>query len=211
MMLPPKPNFLLHLLTETCAIGICHADEATAAGLHDELKRFKAPVLDQLEVRSYLDMGQFDEASHLDGSPTLSHLESLKDLSESVIDGLVDIASTRLPPLMMLELQQLGGILSQEQAEVTAYTAPAAPFFLHAVSPAMNNSLAELAVATKEAIDSLGSVYTGQVSYNFLRGDQQPRVPAAFGPDKYARLQSLKNKYDPSNLFRLNLNIPPAT
>ena len=210
MKLPPKPNLLLHLLTETCAIGVCHADETTAARLHDELKRFKAPVLDQLEVRPYPDMGQFDEASHLDGSSTYSHLESLKDLSDPVIDGLVDIATTRIPPLTMLELQQLGGVLSQEQAEETAYTAPAAPFFLHAVSPAMNNSLSELAVATKEAFDSLGPACTGQLSYNFLRGDQQQQVEAAFGPNKYIRLQSLKKKYDPSNLFRLNLNIPPG-
>ncbi len=211
MKLPPKPSFLLHLLTETCAIGVCHADEGTASRLHDELKRFKAPVLDQLEVRPYLDMGQFDEASHLDGSPTYGRLESLKDLSDPVIDGLVGIAATRMPPLIMVELQHLGGVLSQEQAEETAYTAPAAPFFLHVVSPAMNNSLSELAVATKEAFDSLGPVYTGHVSYNFLRGDQQKRVPDAFGPDKYARLQSLKKKYDPSNLFRLNLNIPPTS
>lgn len=209
MRLPPKPNFLLHLLTETCAIGVCHADEATAGRLHEELKRFKAPVLDQLEIRPYPDMGQFDEASHLDGSPTYSQLESL-NLSDTVIDGLVNIAATRLPPLFMIELQHLGGALSQENAEETAYTAPRAPFFLHIVSPAMNNPLSELAVATKEAFDSLGPVFTGQLSYNFLRGDQQDRVPAAFGPDKYARLQSLKKKYDPSNLFRLNLNIPPA-
>ena len=210
MKLPPKPNLLLHLLTETCAIGVCHADEGTAARLHDQLKRFKAPVLDQLETRPYLDMGQFDEASHLDGSATYGHLESLKDLSDPVIDGLVDIAATRIPPLMMFELQHLGGVLSREQAEETAYTAPAAPFFLHAISPAMNNSLSELAITTNEAFDSLGPVYTGQLSYNFLRGDQQKQVPAAFRPDKYTRLQCLKKKYDPSNLFRLNLNIPPG-
>ena len=210
MKLPPRPSLLLHLLTETCAIGVCHADEGTAGRLHDELRRFKAPVLDQLETRSYLDMGQFDEATHLDGSPTYGHLESLKNLSDPVIASLVNIAATRIPPLMMVELQQLGGALTSVQADAMSYTAPAAPFFLHIVSPAINSSLSELAFATNEAITSMGPVFTGQVSYNFLRGDQQQRVPAAFGPDKYGRLQSLKKQYDPSNLFRLNLNIPPA-
>ena len=38
-------------------------------------------------------------------------------------------------------------------------------------------------------------------------GDDMMR--AAFGP-KYERLVALKNKYDPTNLFRLNQNIKPA-
>lgn len=210
MKLPPKPNYLLHLLTEACAIGVCHADEGTASKLHDELKQFKTPVLDQLDVRAYSDMGQFDEASDLDGSATYGQAESLRDLSEEVVENIVNVAGMHIPPIMMFEIQQLGGALSQEKADDIAYTAPDAPFFFHTVAPAIKNSLSELAVATKEAFDSLGPIFTGHVPYNFLRGDQQDRVRDAFGPDKYTQLQSLKKKFDPSNLFRLNLNVPPA-
>lgn len=210
MNLPPKPNSPLGSLTQACAIGVCHVDEATADKLHHELTSFKVPVVDQLEVRPYPDMGQFDEASHLDGSSTYGHTESIKELNDSTIAGLADIAKNHIPPIFMVELQHLGGVANPEHPLDMAYTAPDAPFLLHAVTPAMDHSLAELAVATKAAFDSLGPAYSGHRPYNFLRGDQQKDVPTAFTPDKYARLQSLKSKFDPSNLFNLNRNIPPA-
>ena len=36
------------------------------------------------------------------------------------------------------------------------------------------------------------------------------RVRQAYGDAKYERLQALKRKYDPTNLFRLNQNIKPG-
>ncbi len=211
MKLPPKLGFLLHGLSETCAIGICHADQATAEQLHKQLTAFKKPVADELELRPLSEMAIFDEASTSKGSPTFGNVECLRALTDDVLDGLVRLGREKIPPLMQIELQHLGGELSAERDGSTAYTAPQAPFILHMVSPAMNATLEELALATREAYSSLGSVYTGEVSYNFLRGDQQARVPAAFGQTKYARLQRLKRRYDPENLFHLNMNIPPSS
>jgi FAD/FMN-containing dehydrogenase len=50
---------------------------------------------------------------------------------------------------------------------------------------------------------------TGGVYVNYLTDEGQDRVEAAYGPERYARLQAVKAKYDPDNLFRGNQNIQP--
>ena len=48
-------------------------------------------------------------------------------------------------------------------------------------------------------------------TYVNFTGDSDPAlVRASYPPDTYRRLVELKNRYDPTNLFRLNQNIVPA-
>ena len=51
---------------------------------------------------------------------------------------------------------------------------------------------------------------TDRAYLNFIGEEGEDRVRAAFGPETYARLQALKDRYDPTNLFRLNQNIKPT-
>ena len=51
---------------------------------------------------------------------------------------------------------------------------------------------------------------TGGVYANNLGDEGEDRVRDAYG-ENYARLVALKNKYDPTNFFRLNQNIKPTT
>ncbi|HEY0426084.1 MAG TPA: BBE domain-containing protein, partial [Rhodopila sp.] len=49
----------------------------------------------------------------------------------------------------------------------------------------------------------------GGVYVNDLGEEGEARVRAAYGAN-YDRLVALKNKFDPTNLFRMNHNIAPA-
>jgi FAD/FMN-containing dehydrogenase len=52
---------------------------------------------------------------------------------------------------------------------------------------------------------------TGRVYVNFIGEEGEERVEAAYGgPEVYARLQALKDRYDPDNLFHGSLNIKPS-
>ena len=44
---------------------------------------------------------------------------------------------------------------------------------------------------------------------NFMMEEGQDRIKATYGSN-YERLVEVKNKYDPSNLFRMNQNIKPS-
>jgi FAD/FMN-containing dehydrogenase len=48
------------------------------------------------------------------------------------------------------------------------------------------------------------------VYVNFLGEEGRDRVRSAYGPETYDRLAALKARFDPTNLFRSNQNIPPA-
>ncbi|GAA3221549.1 FAD-binding oxidoreductase [Actinocorallia longicatena] len=53
---------------------------------------------------------------------------------------------------------------------------------------------------------------TGAVNLNFAGPENTTptQVASAFTPSDHARLTHLKSRYDPTNLFRVNFNIPPA-
>ncbi len=72
--------------------------------------------------------------------------------------------------------------------------------------PASAEKLRDWTVAYWEALHpySAGGAYV-----NMMMDEGQERVQAAYR-DNYARLVTVKNKYDPNNLFRVNQNIRPT-
>ena len=45
---------------------------------------------------------------------------------------------------------------------------------------------------------------------NFTGEAGEDKVRASYPPETYARLVEIKDRYDPTNVFRLNQNIPPS-
>ena len=62
---------------------------------------------------------------------------------------------------------------------------------------------------TKDYWDALHPYSAGGAYVNFMMDEGQERVQATYG-DNYDRLVAIKNKYDPTNLFRVNQNIRPT-
>ncbi len=69
----------------------------------------------------------------------------------------------------------------------------------------------QIAWARRTADSLAPASYSGAGYANYAPHDESDtRVRAAYGPERFARLQAVKRRYDPDNVFRFNLNIPPA-
>ena len=62
---------------------------------------------------------------------------------------------------------------------------------------------------TRQSYDAMKPFMSKARYSNYLGDDEKDVMAEAYGPN-YARLQKIKAKYDPDNVFHLNQNILPA-
>jgi FAD/FMN-containing dehydrogenase len=76
----------------------------------------------------------------------------------------------------------------------------------------MSSAYSPPGMTARQSDTSRGPAHVGSsgVYVNFLGHEGEESVRAAYGVN-YERLVALKNKYDPTNLFHLNQNIPPVS
>jgi len=196
-----------------CVVGLCHADPATQAQVRASLDVFGEPALDQLKTMPYAAVAAMEPASHEPSAVTYDQVGFLWELSDEAISLLVELGQSEFPPLFQLEILQLGGHLTPSIAGPTpdqASRTPTAAFLLHTVTMPEQSGWEKVVPATDETFARLAPVLTGELYYNYMRGDQQSQIAAAFTESAFLRLREVKRRYDPENIFRLNLNIEPA-
>ena len=104
----------------------------------------------------------------------------------------------------------MGGAVSRADPTNTAFYHRDAAFSLTALSAWLDPAEDEKNMAwARDLSDHLQPYTSGGVYVNELGDEGEERIRAAYGPATYDRLVALKNKHDPTNLFRLNQNIKP--
>ncbi len=138
---------------------------------------------------------------------------ALGELTEAAIDEIADFASRRPTPLTDIVIWHHGGAMSRIGETETAYGGRDAPFLVTGevnwTDPSQND---EAIAFGREFWAALERHSTGGVYLNFpgLGEEKEELVRAGYGVN-YERLAALKAKYDPTNLFRMNMNITPAS
>lgn len=214
--LPPVPD-LPPMLRGKAIITIRAAyvgNEAEGAALLQPLRDLGGAILDTFAMMPYTQARTINNDPEK-GMPVRRSTLMLKDLSPATINTLLRVNGTEgSNPVMIVEIRHLGGAMTRVAPHSTAFSQRYAPFIMQTVHPLMGPEGAIIAEQNTRAVQAAMQAHaTGGVFPSWL-GDGDygvHRMRAGFTAEHYARLVELKTQYDPTNMFRLNHNIPPAT
>jgi FAD/FMN-containing dehydrogenase len=132
------------------------------------------------------------------------------ELSDGLLDTVVDFVGRIPGPQTEVFIAQLGGAQAEVADDATAYQGRSAAFLMnvHGRWDAASDDEAMIAWC-RELFDATAPFATGEAYVNFMTEDEGARVSSAYG-SSYRRLVALKDEYDPDNFFRMNQNIPPS-
>ena len=133
---------------------------------------------------------------------------------DAVIDAIVDGCGAQSWVGTAADLHHMGGAFGRVPEDATAFPDRSASFWLNIYGfwPDPADDAARTAWV-KGFSDALRPHAMAGQYVNFLgrdEGDARARALAVYGPAKLERLQAVKRRYDPDNLFRINHNIPPG-
>jgi FAD/FMN-containing dehydrogenase len=135
--------------------------------------------------------------------------EYLTALSDEAIDTYVEQAREPLTPFNQIVIFRLGQAVKEVADEDSAFSHRDADYMVHPIAMWEDAADDERLIGwVREFSEAMRPFQTGGVYLNFT-GDGD-KVRDAFGEDKYGKLVSLKDKYDPENLFQHNQNIKPS-
>ncbi|MEV4708365.1 FAD-binding oxidoreductase [Actinoplanes sp. NPDC049316] len=132
------------------------------------------------------------------------------DALDDATAGAVCDAYARVPnPLSELHIHHLGGAMGRVPAGATAFGTRDRDFILNIVARSADAGGYPTAVEwARAATGALGPDAAAYV--NFTGEASEDRVQASYPKATYERLVAVKDRYDPTNLFRLNQNVRPS-
>ena len=132
------------------------------------------------------------------------------DIDGSTADDILEHLGASTAQMAVAQLRVLGGAMARVPAEATAFAHRERGIM---VNVATIYERAEDRPVHERWVEGLATaVRRGEtgVYVNFLGDEGEARVREAYPGATWDRLAAIKARYDPTNLFRYNQNIPPA-
>jgi FAD/FMN-containing dehydrogenase len=204
--LPSEAHGKLVLMALMCYAGEVEAGERAVA----PFRALAEPIADMVRPMAYPEIYQlFGEEGPAPAEEVARSL-FIDAVESRTANTLVDHLQGSTAPLAVAQLRVLGGAMARVPAEATAFAHRGRRIMvaLGAVYERSEETPVHEAWVTGFA-DGLRHGEPG-VYVNFVGDEGEARVREAYPGPAWDRLTEIKRRYDPTNLFRLNQNIPPA-
>jgi FAD/FMN-containing dehydrogenase len=193
------------------AIALCHCgSEDNAAHWAEVFSRIATPIARTVARIEYRNWQRSLDPRWGNGFFNDWRGHYLNAVTPQAVDVLMHYTSELRSQWTDIKIPHLGGAVRRVPDHATAYGNRNAEFGL--VIQARWEEKSDTTFWTswaRELRDALEPHSAGGVYANFIAPDESGRIPSAHGAQNYSRLQELKARYDPANLFHINPNIPP--
>lgn len=192
-------------------IAVYAGDMAEGERVLQPLRRFGPPVADLIQPMPYTAVQSMVD----DGLPVGDRYYWKSNFVSELTPGLAQVlengANAMPSPLSMILLFEIKGQIRRVPKDAMAFDHREPHFEMSILTHWKNASADDENIAWARQVWTEAQPFVMQCSYaNHMTADEGiERTRAAYGAEKFEKLRTLKAKYDPQNLFRLNHNIPP--
>jgi FAD/FMN-containing dehydrogenase len=207
--------------------GLLHAPDASGArlvavvGAHcgsladgekslAPIKTFGSPVMDAMGPIPYCVQNSLFDPSLPRGAFNYWKAQFLADLTDEAIRAILEVYQTVPSPMCQIVLEHFHGAASRVPVAVTACALRTTGFNVVIISQWMDHSMTERCMTWGRQAHASLKPFLRPLRYgNYMDVDDVDDPNASVYGVNYARLRELKRKYDPENMFHINVNIKP--
>jgi len=172
------------------------------------IKAFGPPVMDAMGPITYCQQNGLLDPSLPKGALNYWKSHFLTDLSDSAIDALIEAFNSCSSPMSQIVIEHFHGAASRVPVTDTACAMRITGFNVVVISQWMDAKENERHIAWCRDTYKALTPYLGTTRYvNYMDVDEAGDPAAVAYGANYGRLRELKAKYDPDNIFHVNVNI----
>lgn len=191
-------------------ILLCYAgDEDAGVAAVAPFRALAQPIADMVRPMHYPEMFPPEDPSY---RPTaVGRTMFMHTVDRGAAETMIDYLQRSDASVRVAQLRVLGGAMARVPSDATAYAHRSCRIMVNVAAfydgPADKSAREDWVAKFAVALDQ-----GDRAAYvNFLGDEGEARVRAAYPGATWDRLAAIKARYDPTNFFRLNQNVPPAT
>jgi len=174
------------------------------------IRNFASPAADMMGPISYTALNTLFDGGNPFGLYRYWKSGYFGQLGDDLIDEIIHYATDCTSPLSAILLFRVDGACTRRQPSATAFSLREPVWDFDVIAQWAEPNGAERHVDWARRFWAAVEPFSRGVYINHLDSDDpKARIRAAYG-DNYERLAKLKTKFDPTNFFRMNNNIPPG-